>query len=84
MPIFTIIYGMRYRNNVMGQTQQLCKKCQQTTNHAVVRTKVIMTLFFVPLFPIGKRTSARCANCGRQEKMNNKQADAMFPAAQKA
>lgn len=84
MPIFTILYGYRTRNTVMGQTQQLCKKCQQNTVHAVVRTKVLFTLFFVPLFPIGKRTTARCANCGRQEKMNGKQADAMFPAAQKA
>lgn len=84
MPIFTIIYGYRTRNNVMGQTQMVCKKCGQNAVHAVVRTKYIMTLFFVPLFPVGKKTTARCSNCGRQEKMNNKQADAMFPAMQQA
>lgn len=84
MPIFTIIYGYRTRNNVMGQTQHVCKKCGQNTPHAVVRTKMYMTLFFVPLFPISKKTTARCGSCGFQEKMDNKQADGMFPSVQQA
>lgn len=84
MPIFTIIYGYRTRNNVMGQTQYVCQKCGQNSAHSVVRTRYQMTLFFVPLFTVSKKTTARCNICGFQEKMDNKQADAMFPAPQKA
>ncbi len=74
-----IIYGYRTRNNVMGQTQQVCQKCQQNSNHAIVRTKRIMTMFWIPLFTVSKKTTSRCGSCGFQAKMDNKQADAMFP-----
>jgi hypothetical protein len=73
-----IIYGYRTRNSVLGQVQYGCQKCQQNSFHTVVRSKVFMTLFWIPLFPISKKTTARCNTCGFQEKVDNKKADAMF------
>ena len=73
-----IVYGFRTRNNVLGQTQYVCQRCQQNAFHSVVRTKRLITLFWIPLIPISKSTTARCNMCGFQEKVDNKQADAMF------
>lgn len=73
-----ILYGYRTRNTVLGQIQYICQQCHQNAFHSVVRTKYLFTLFFVPLFPIRKKTTARCNLCGFQEKVDNKQADAMF------
>ncbi len=77
-----IIWGTRLRNNVLGQLQYVCPGCHQPTYHAVVRSKYWFTLFFIPLFPVSKSTTARCMKCGLQEKVNNKQADEMIQQGQ--
>ena len=74
-----VIVGNRRRSKVMGQLRYTCKKCQQDAFHSVVRTRLMFTAFFIPLFPIGKYTTARCNLCGYQEKLNNKEMDARFP-----
>ena len=74
-----IIVGSRRRNRVMGQLRYTCKKCQQDAFHSVVRTRLFFTAFFIPLFPIGKYSTARCNLCGFQEKVDNKEMDAKFP-----
>lgn len=75
-----IIYGFRSRNKVMGQIESGCAKCQKPTMHTVVRTSRKMTLFFIPLIPVGKSTASRCNICGMQVKVNNAEADQWFPA----
>ena len=74
-----ILYGTRRRNKVLGQTRYVCKKCQQDSYHGIVRSRMYFTLFFVPLFPVSKFTTARCGVCGYQEKVDNKEADRLFP-----
>ncbi len=73
-----IIWGYRSRNKVMGQVPYTCKQCGKNAFHGVVRTTRYFTLFFIPLFPIGKKTTSRCQLCGYQEVVDNKQADALF------
>jgi zinc-ribbon family len=75
-----IIWGTRRRNKVMGQTQYTCPKCQQNSFHGIVRSRAYFTLFFVPLFPVSKVTTARCGLCGYQEKIKNETADQLFPS----
>jgi hypothetical protein len=74
-----IIYGVRRRNKVLGQMEIGCAKCQKPTMQTVVRTRPWMTLFFIPVFPIGKNTTSRCNLCGLQMKVQNAQADQWFP-----
>ena len=74
-----IIWGTRRRNKVMGQTRYTCAKCQQDAFHGIVRSRTYFTLFFVPLFPVSKVTTARCGVCGYQEKIKNETADRLFP-----
>ena len=73
-----IIWGYRTRNNVMGQVPYVCPQCGRNGFHAVVRTSRYFTLFFIPIFPIGKSTTARCNLCGFQEKVDNARADALL------
>lgn len=81
-----IIYGYRRRNKVMGQVPYVCAQCKRNGYHAVVRTSRFFTLFWIPIIPLGSSTTARCNLCGYQEKVDNKQADALLaqpqPAAQ--
>ena len=77
-----ILYGARRRNKVLGQMQYVCPGCQQPTYHAVVRSRYWFTLFFIPIFPMSKSSTARCMRCGFQEKVDNKQADEMQVSGQ--
>ena len=79
-----IIYGYRRRNKVLGQVPYVCPQCKRNGYHAVVRTSRHFTLFWIPLIPMGSTTTARCNLCGYQEKVNNKQADAMLAQPQPA
>lgn len=81
-----IVYGFRSRNKVLGQAAYECSQCHQVANHAGVRTTRWFTLFFIPLIPFSKKTTARCSACGFQQKLDNKDADRVFakPAPQPA
>jgi hypothetical protein len=73
-----IIWGFRSRNKVLGQLQFTCTHCHNVAYHGIVRSKRYFTLFFIPIFPIGSTTTARCNMCGFQSKMDGQQADAML------
>ncbi len=78
----TIIFGSRANNKVLGQREYLCSRCQRQGYHAIVRSSRWFTLYFIPIFPVGKSTTSRCNLCGYQEKINNEQADGWFSQAQ--
>jgi len=83
--MYVIIYGYRTSNKIMGKMPMVCPKCQQQGAQTIVRSRRMLTLFWIPLFPISKNTITRCGQCGAQMKIDNKQADAYFaqqPAAQ--
>jgi hypothetical protein len=73
-----IIYGYRTSNQVMGQLPQLCQRCQRQGMQTVVRSRRMFTLFWIPLFPISKKTVMRCSLCGNQMQIDNAQADSYF------
>jgi hypothetical protein len=77
-----IVYGFRTRNKVLGQAAYPCSKCGQVANHSAVRTTRWFTLFWISLIPFSKKTIARCANCGFQQAIDNKDADRIFSQAQ--
>jgi hypothetical protein len=77
-----IVYGYRSRNKVLGQVAYECEKCHQVTYHAGVRTTRWLTLFFIPVIPFSKKTTARCGACGFQKQLDNKDADRVFAQAQ--
>lgn len=80
----SVIYGFRSRNKVMGQVQSVCPRCQRNGFQTVVRSSRWFTLYFIPLFPFSKNTTARCNLCGFQYAMDNQQVNALFPQEQAA
>ncbi len=84
-----IVWGYRSRNKVLGQAAYQCSRCGQQAYHTGVRTTRWFTLFFVPVIPFSKKTTARCNVCGFQQQIDNKDADRVFaqapvPAQQRA
>ena len=73
-----IIYGSRGTNKVLGQISFVCPQCQRQSIHAVVRRKRWFTLFFIPIFPFYITSNTHCGLCGYQQKIPNKQANAML------
>jgi tetratricopeptide (TPR) repeat protein len=80
--MFAIIFGSRNKNNVMGQTQFVCPQCKRQAFHTVVRSSRWFTLYFIPVIPLGKSTTARCNLCGFRGQVSNEQADSWFPKNQ--
>jgi tetratricopeptide (TPR) repeat protein len=80
--MFAIIFGSRNNNNVMGQTQFVCPQCRRQAYHTVVRSSRWFTLYFIPVIPMGKTTTARCNLCGFRGQISNEQADSWFPKNQ--
>ena len=78
----SIIFGSRSKNSVMGQIQYPCSRCGRMAYHTIVRSRRWFTLYFLPVVPIGKSTTARCNLCGYQQLIDNDQADAWFQQAQ--
>ncbi len=74
----SIIFGSNSKNKVMGQMQYVCSRCGRQAFHTIVRSRRWFTLYFLPVIPINKTTTARCNLCGFQQAINNEQADAWF------
>lgn len=78
----SVIFGTRRRNKVLGQVQYQCQQCGRKAYHTIVRTRNWFALYFIPIIPLPKVTTARCNLCGFQQPINNDTADAMFAQAQ--
>ena len=74
-----IVYGYRKRNKVMGKFSQPCPRCQQNVPQTFVRSRNWFTLFWIPVFPVTKKTLVLCSNCKAQFEVKNEFADQLFP-----
>jgi hypothetical protein len=59
-----LIFGTRWTLVVLGQLLYSCSHCQKQTMHSALVNKGKFTLFFIPLFPIGKKYLISCNLCG--------------------
>jgi hypothetical protein len=70
-----LIFGTRWTAVTLGQLQYGCSHCQKQTAHSAVVRKGKFTLFFIPIFPIGKKYVIVCNLCGlRLQAVENLQA----------
>jgi ribosomal protein L37E len=76
--MFFILFGTRTTPSVLGQVPYVCPRCGQNSWHRYVRRAQHFTLFFIPIFPIGKSTLATCMTCGHHQYVSNEYADNMF------
>ncbi|QBD78102.1 hypothetical protein EPA93_19715 [Ktedonosporobacter rubrisoli] len=77
----SIIVGTRGRNRVLGQLAYPCAGCRQHTYHTVVHTRQWLTLYFIPILPLGALDEARCNLCGYREWITSQQVKAWFPSS---
>lgn len=58
------IAGTRRSAKAFGQFAGSCRNCSRPTAHTAVRVSRSMTLFFIPLIPIGQSYLVVCNLCG--------------------
>jgi transcription elongation factor Elf1 len=59
-----LIWGTRWSAITLGQLAYTCSRCGKTTVHSAIIRKGKFTLFFIPIFPIGKQYLIACNLCG--------------------
>ena len=59
-----LIWGIRWFTTTLGQLLYPCSQCGKKTVHSALVRKGRFTLFFIPLFPIGKKYLIACNLCG--------------------
>jgi zinc-ribbon family len=76
-----IIMGIRAALELLGTTAYTCEVCGRHTQHEIVRERKKFSLFFIPLFSVGRpRYLDICSYCGRALEISA--ADAEAAAAQ--
>jgi hypothetical protein len=74
--MFFIIWGFRTYSATLGMVTLACRN-GHTAAHRLVRTTRKFTLFFIPLFPVGKRYYSVCTMCGEQVKWTKEEMEEM-------
>jgi len=59
-----LIWGIRWFTTTLGQLLYPCSQCGKKTVHTAIVRKGRFTLFFIPIFPIGKQYQILCNLCG--------------------
>ena len=70
-----ILFGTRSRVRVMAMVTFLCRTTNQSAAHRLSQITRWFTLFFIPVFPIGRRYVLTCIACGQSSKLTKEQAD---------
>ena len=60
-----LIFGLSSRDFWMATLVLLCERCHQQGAHQLVRRVRRISLFFIPLIPVGTRYLDVCTVCGR-------------------
>lgn len=61
-----IIFGLRTTRRLLGVVTIACRGCGNPAAHRLEQQRRVLTLFFVPLIPLGRRTTLiTCTFCAR-------------------
>lgn len=74
-PMF-LIFGMSPRQRLLTTVAFVCSFCGLHTTQDVHERSNRFSLFFIPLFPVGRRRfSVTCSNCGGTTELTEHQAN---------
>jgi len=59
-----LIWGFRWKTLSLGQIAYICSQCSRSTVHTAIVERGRLTIFFIPLIPIGSRYRIVCNLCG--------------------
>ncbi len=77
-----ILFGTRSMVKTLAMVTFLCTTSKQPAAHRLSQITRWFTLFFVPVFPIGRRYVVTCAACGQSSKLTKEQADEIVARVQ--
>jgi len=63
-----LIWGIRWKIVPLGQLKYNCSHCGEPTFHTALAEKGKVTIFFIPLIPIGVKYMMVCNFCGMRLK----------------
>ncbi len=70
-----ILFGTRSMVKALAMVTFLCTTTNQPAAHRLSQITRWFTLFFIPVFPIGRRYVLTCSACGQSSKLAKQQAD---------
>jgi zinc-ribbon family len=70
-----ILFGIRAMVKTLTMVTFLCTTYNQPAAHRLSQVTRWFTLFFIPVFPIGRRHVLTCSACGQSSKLTKQQAD---------
>lgn len=59
-----LIWGFRWKTFPICQIAYICSRCCRSTVHTAIVEKGRLTIFFIPVIPIGSRYGIFCNFCG--------------------
>lgn len=77
-----ILFGMRSTVKTLAMVMYLCTVSQQPAAHRLSQSTRWFTLFFIPVFPVGRRYVLTCSACGQSSKLTKPQADEIVARAE--
>lgn len=77
-----IVYGTRRMKKTLAHSGLLtCTTCSQPNYFEVVRERVWVTLFWIPIFPVSSKYFQVCPHCSCAYPMDKRDAKALAQAA---
>ena len=69
-----ILFGTRSMVRTLAMVTYMCRTTSQPAAHRLSKITRWFTLFFIPVFPIGRRYVLTCAACGQSYKVTKENA----------
>lgn len=70
-----LLFGTSLRDRVLTVVQFVCTACGVAAPQQVIERATRFSLFFIPLFTVGRRHSVVCTNCGTSTPLTREQAE---------
>ena len=70
-----LIFGLGVSEVLLATLFFVCETCGNNAAHQLVKRVRKLSLFFIPLFPVGTRYIDNCSACGRMLEVSREQAE---------
>lgn len=69
-----LIFGTTLRDRILAHVRFVCEYCRTDASQDVIESATKFSLFFLPLFTVGRRYLNVCTNCGGTTALTKEQA----------
>ena len=70
-----IIFGLTTRAHLLATISMVCEHCGNQGAHHLTKHMRRISVFFIPLIPLGARYEDVCTVCGRSREVSREQAE---------